>query len=542
MPPITRYHGAACKTCRRRGKKCTRELPTCKSCEDRGTVCEGYALKWAGLASRGFLVGKEAPKSPRRTSRPASQRSTITDQNVPVFTVPSSSTVQEETGSSRNETRIQHEQATDEQAIDGELPVLEADSAFDAWSPLQPPDLPDCGEEIIDEIIDIPYFPGLSPDTSPTPLYFAQTPIAPVLRPALSFLPIPSELSFILNYHLEEVAAKLCVDNNALSNPYRQYIYPLALQKPALLYACAAMSSVHYSTCQKNDAFLTEALRLRGKALSRLKESMWSSNAALDEGNLATILMLILCDMCMGGYSNFEMYFTLAKNLVDARGPLRSEHNFVEQYISWLDVMSSASTSRKALFSIQDIASLRETPGDWSFDVVPCAADVFDKLQEIVMLHKEGLSGIDLTTHVEDITTRLLLSPRRTERGLPWLHLTEAYRYAVLLYLLLLFERDTDQDEIDWLICSIVQHAKSIPRRSGWSDQLLWPLWHAGLRITDSRRQQWLREMFDDMQLSGGFRNVTSALEALEKIWSDQYSGKYSDLLVEEGLGDMLVI
>lgn len=56
-----RKHGTACRTCRRRGRKCDRSLPTCQSCRDRGVLCEGYVLRWAGVAARGRFAGKTIP-------------------------------------------------------------------------------------------------------------------------------------------------------------------------------------------------------------------------------------------------------------------------------------------------------------------------------------------------------------------------------------------------------------------------------------------------------------------------------------------------
>lgn len=204
--------------------------------------------------------------------------------------------------------------------------------------------------------------------------------------------------------------------------------------------------------------------------------------------------------------------------------------------------MSAASTSRISVFSASDIVRFRETSTNWSYDVVPCAAEVFDIVEEVSVLHKQRQSVPDLDHQIHRLKARLLLSTPRTERGLPWFHLTEAYRHASLLYMLVLFECDKDEDEVEWLVCSIVQHSKSTPRRSGWSDQLLWPLFHAGLKITDIRRQQWLRDMFREMQSSGGFRNVATALQALEKVWTGQVTGDYTTLLVHDRTGDMLVI
>ena len=50
--------GIACKTCRRRGRKCDRNLPTCRSCSIRGVECEGYVLRWVDTAAGGTSAGK----------------------------------------------------------------------------------------------------------------------------------------------------------------------------------------------------------------------------------------------------------------------------------------------------------------------------------------------------------------------------------------------------------------------------------------------------------------------------------------------------
>lgn len=524
----TKHSGIACKTCRRRGRKCTRELPACQSCLDKGLECEGYPLKWAGLASRGYLAGKQNRNIDTRNSNRHTRASHSSEQR-PKRVIPPAS-----------QARSLPEPAEGRESLFNDILNLSewTPSDFQVAASLCQDDALENEENTVVSLQD-------SSDNHEENALNLDMQVALMPRPApdMNLFNIPSDLKFILNYHVHEVAAKLCVDNNALQNPYREYIYPMALQRPALLYACAAMSSVHYSTRQQNDVFFVEALRLRGKALSRLQESLWSSDGALDESNLATILMLILCDMCMGGHSNFEMYFTFAKSLIDLRGPNRTWNNFVEQYISWLDIMSCASTSRKPVFSLRDVTSVKEARTDWSHDVVPCAAGLFEILLEIVNLSKnDGLDATEVTAQLELLKIRVLSSPIRTERGMPWYHLTEAYRYGILLYMILLFDIDSDEDEVMWLVSSIIQHAKSTPSYSGWSDQLLWPLFHAGLKISDTRRQDWLRSRFLEMQLSGGFRNVSSAQAALEKVWTGGFSGSYFALLVEEGIGDMLVV
>jgi hypothetical protein len=55
---VNNLFGVACKTCRRRGKKCDRNLPTCKSCSKRGVQCEGYAYRWINPTTPRISAGR----------------------------------------------------------------------------------------------------------------------------------------------------------------------------------------------------------------------------------------------------------------------------------------------------------------------------------------------------------------------------------------------------------------------------------------------------------------------------------------------------
>lgn len=83
----TSQSGIACKTCRRRGRKCDRSLPKCMSCHRRGVECEGYALRWVGLAARGSMAGRTYQPAtydtaPRKEQASVSLVSKIDDAHV----------------------------------------------------------------------------------------------------------------------------------------------------------------------------------------------------------------------------------------------------------------------------------------------------------------------------------------------------------------------------------------------------------------------------------------------------------------------------
>ena len=209
--------------------------------------------------------------------------------------------------------------------------------------------------------------------------------------------------------------------------------------------------------------------------------------------------------------------------------------------------MAAASHSRPTVFSSQEISIFLGESGDqWSNDAIPCPSDQFQIVCEIVTLYKNQPDpdnpSLETLKQVQAIKQRLLQRPVHSDRGTNWLHLTEAYRFAIILYLLRLFYCDVDDFELDWLVSSVLYHARATPPASGWSDQLLWPLFHAGLEVKDAMRQEWVRERARCMQSSGGFGNVQSALMLLESAWKGQRPTKYIDMMLGRGNGNVLLI
>jgi hypothetical protein len=367
-----------------------------------------------------------------------------------------------------------------------------------------------------------------------------------VLSSPLDPYNIPMELKYILSYHLLEVAPKLCVDNTTIRNPYSQFILQLAVEKPPLLYACAALAASHWSARLSNEICKVDCWKFRGKAMRRLQEQLWSEHCASDDGNLTTILMLTLTDMCLGHASNFDAHFGAAKKLIDLRGANRTQDTFVEQYIAWLDIMCAANNQRKALFTADDVASFTGPTRQWSYDVFPSPPDQFGIVSEVVALFKAQHDHLHPTPEViakaQDYKRRILSLPMHIERGEGWLHLTEAFRHAIALYIIRIFRVEADEDEVSWLTQSVFYHSKLTMPSTGWTDHLLWPLFHAGLEVRDERRQQWLRDRSVVMQRSGGFRNVETSMKILEQVWSSGVLPDYTDFLPAGSFGAMLFV
>ncbi|KAL2820123.1 fungal-specific transcription factor domain-containing protein [Aspergillus granulosus] len=523
---MVQYFGRACRTCRRRGRGCDRRLPFCQTCEKKGLTCEGYPIRWSGIASRGKFANKDAPilspsvgstfraETKRRTSRPQSESVPDTLQGV--------SQPGEELEASYGGGVL-----LDEDSIASFVP---SDDLTDIWlnpnAGFQFVEIPSCESRVEDSLL------------------------SPSFQYGLNNLPVPDEVKFFLRYYITDVAPKLCVDNLCTDNPYTQYILPLAIEVRSLLYACAALAVCQYTIRYPGLLAGNEFWKFKGKAMKRLQEDLYSESRAKHPATLATVMMLCLCEICHGGYSDFEAHFRGSKRLTELRGPDRTPNGFVEQYLAWLDIMAAASHPRLPIFDISDISlpSTGQTKelSQWSFDVFPCPLDQFECIFQIISLYKSqpdpANPSPEILSQVASIKATILTRPIHSERGMPWLHLTEAYRFGITLYLLRLFCCTPDEDEIGWLVSSVIYHAKNTPPASGWSDQLLWPLFHAGLEVRDSRRQAWLSEKMGCMRISGGFGNVDSALGILRRVWSENEPINYLKLMAGNGTGSMLLI
>lgn len=172
------------------------------------------------------------------------------------------------------------------------------------------------------------------------------------------------------------------------------------------------------------------------------------------------------------------------------------------------------------------------------------APDQCEILMEIVDLHNslQDLNDPLILIQVNTIKRRLLNLPTHNERDEYWLHLTEAYRSAIVLFMIRLFALDADIDEISWLTQNVFYHCKSTPASTGWADHMLWPLFQAGLEIKDTRRRRWIKERALQMQGSGGFRNVDTVMDILDRVWADGEDSSSMNQLCTNGVGTLLPV
>lgn len=221
-----------------------------------------------------------------------------------------------------------------------------------------------------------------------------------------------------------------------------------------------------------------------------------------------------------------------------------------------LDMMGSTTALRDPVFSEVYATNLDGRPCDqerrWGYeDLFSCPIDQFDMICRVTMLYKSRTGTITGTTtgtatldaaYIYQAVLRAWKAPGHLTG--PDLHLAEAFRSAILLYLYRLFPVRRPPGEIGALLDSIMLQADAIPRATGWSFQLLWPLFQAGLEVDgrDVASQAWFRDRLNHMTSGVAFRNNETALALLEGVWAADLHPDYTAVVAGSEAGDIMLV
>ena len=105
--------------------------------------------------------------------------------------------------------------------------------------------------------------------------------------------------------------------------------------------------------------------------------------------------------------------------------------------------------------------------------------------------------------------------------------LSEAFRYAALLYTERLVSPSlpSGHQSIQSLVSQVVYYATNLDTGSSAEKFLLWPLFVAGCECVNELQQNMVRSKCRDIMFRSGYMNNLAALEVLEKLWAQDWSG-----------------
>jgi len=106
-----------------------------------------------------------------------------------------------------------------------------------------------------------------------------------------------------------------------------------------------------------------------------------------------------------------------------------------------------------------------------------------------------------------------------------WLHASNVYRYAAILYLdrLAYPHLPSAHPVFQNTVREVLDHLTCVPTSSGLAKSLMWPLFITGSECVVDEHRMLIRERCFDMQKDCGFFNKITGLDVLEKIWKDDF-------------------
>ncbi|KIV82574.1 hypothetical protein PV11_04675 [Exophiala sideris] len=489
--------GIACKTCRRRGRKCDRSLPTCTNCILRGVECEGYVLRWVKANVRGTLPGQASKTDEHVTDLHLGPEPRASSK---AKTTPTRADGSESSPHTYYQTKL---------ASKPELPEYhERDTELECFG---------------------------TPDTD-------SQAVSILRRQNWSILEVVGTardgLEGFVEYYARDISTAFFLGQGPAETPDIRHILPMARSIPSVRCAVAASAACHLANRLEDDQLKRQSLHLRLKATELLRAKLKSEGDLPDLACLASMLLLAQLDVCSGDCVEFGTHLKAASTFIKLRGSDGTERGFIEQRIAWLDIMGATTSSRMPHWSSEDVkATLNKfrtpTGREWGFDVFYCPIDLFEHIADITVLYKLQTDPRDLGQ--EAIQKAVILGnavknwDAFTDDSGPRHHMVEVWRLGILLYLIRLFQVPKHIFDTPHLKHSIFRHARGIPSRTSWSYSTPWPLFQAGLLLPqeDNDTKAWLRNELRTNFRSLGCIHQKLAVEALEQVWRSGEDGLY---------------
>ncbi|KAH7310758.1 fungal-specific transcription factor domain-containing protein [Stachybotrys elegans] len=452
-------HGTACRTCRRRGRKCDRTLPRCLSCEQRRVPCEGYITRWPGVAARGKLAGQSIPVYQGHSSNL---------EAGPPEATPSSPVMWND---------MRSKTASDFNAVmDPRQPYRSSSSIMT---------LPPCAEDLMmDRLVrhyvnDFSNIFYLGKEQSSNPMFRYVLPLmntVPPIRYAIAASTLCHVASRSSQPNLDQRSLQLRVQ---ATHMLRQRLsYPGAAMDESIIATILMLAQVDMCSgeCLEFETHIQAAIAI----IRNLRQGQTSSRHYFEQ-------RLIWLDIMACTTSVRPPFFT------------------IEEIRTSLDRLSTAASR------------------EWCYDVFPCPVQLFEVLVDIVMLKKTTrMINVEQTiVEAQDLMGRLNEWTRNDDLRTPRRHTVQIWRLGIKAYLLRLFP--SIGQSVQAIKAEAIQLSILVPPATPWSYSLLWPMFQVGLLLDceSAAEKAWITNRLAIAHEAVGCRHFTNALETLRSIWDN---------------------
>ncbi|KAH8432702.1 fungal specific transcription factor domain-containing protein [Aspergillus melleus] len=352
----------------------------------------------------------------------------------------------------------------------------------------------------------------------------------------------------------------------------------MAVDSPALADALISWSSGHLAAT--NASYRVTALEARSTALHALTETISSAPDDLTccETNVATCLVLLTSEVCLGDHTGWYYHLKGVKNIILSaqssgsqgthfRGTdaLRqsSEGQWILRNFAYHDVLGSVTLGAKPLIRAQYLEGITGLVDTY----LGVASEILMLISEISCL--EPMESVYEYVDESDDSPSVFLGGRYAslERRIkgwkceldtapPLEAVAYAYRSAALLYLYrrilrALDDRTHRREELSSMINSrtqievarVLKHVCDVPLSDKPETALLFPVFMAGAEATEGNHIEIVRMRLVIMQGKRPFHNISRALQVLEGLWTRRRSHSdvdWRDIVEQQPVGLLL--
>lgn len=345
-----------------------------------------------------------------------------------------------------------------------------------------------------------------------------------------------SDDRYLLDHFVHRVSKILTVFNDD-TNPFQEYLMPLAVQHRGLMHSLLCLSGSHIVTTKPE--YMDAQMRHYGNALAYLSKdssiARIGSNTSVDK-SVAQMLLLCLNSICLGeANGEYRLHLNAARD-VFSTGSFHTEtsdfHRFLYEFFMFHEVINCLTTlDRRPNLLLHSFNSslpdlMLPKPGamlgvlDGLFIYISRISTLRDTIRRrrannLHPVDYQTLSeAVQIDAELHDWQPPLAYGPN-TNRFIAAL----LYRQCTWIYLYRTILESHFSQKIDGAVEEGLKYLKMLPPDEGTESVLLTPTFILGCAAFNPDQRPKIEDRFEKIKEYSGLKNIDVAVDVVRKVW-----------------------
>lgn len=351
---------------------------------------------------------------------------------------------------------------------------------------------------------------------------------------------------FLLDHFINRVSRILTLFDDD-SNPFHDYLLPLAIRHRAMMHSLLALSSSHLANSNGNHPDYHQA---QGR---HLNEALSSLRVGLDEGpdsnKVATALILCLDSIAKGDTTGeYRPHLEAARHMLGTDNseddvPLR---RFLYEFFAYHDVANSVTILNRSpsfLDQYKVPAFIMQPEAGALLGVLD---GLFNHMSKITILRNQirerRAQGIDPAVDYKILTQAVAIDteihewePSQPPNSVRYIA-AQLYRQTTWVYLYRTMMPSAGSPKIQKAVQAGLDFLRLLPEQAGTQSILLMPLFLLGCAAFDPAQRPEISQRFCGLHEWSGLGNIIPAHAVVKKIWALMDAGDEAASWDWEGL------